>query len=394
MKTTFRLAIPTLALCAMMTAFPGSGRAEEATKAAAPTPASVEGAAVQPSESVPTSPALVFETTSRNLGEINDGDKVLAEFPFKNTTDRVINITKVQPSCGCTTASNNPTSVAAGQTETIRVEFDSHGRLGKNTKSITVFTDDPVTPEYRLTFEVNVIAEIFMPKRVLDFGVVSVGDPVSQRFSVVSNLEKPLAFKKIEPSDPALTVTQVGERTRTKQEGGGTEYEFEVSAPKGLPQGDFNGRVSIETDNEKNPNQYLSLRANVVGDFAFSPARLALITEKGQMISRNITVTSRKGSAFTVVGVTHDVALPIKFETTMNEAKTEATVTAEIDATNVEPRSYTGRATITIADTNGTQSSMLVPIIASIRGQRPTAVPSTASRLPVQGPAAPPTAHQ
>jgi hypothetical protein len=213
---------------------------------------------------------------------------------------------------------------------------------------------------------------------------------VKQQFTVVSNMDRPLGFTKVEASDPSLKVTKVGERVRTAQEGGGTEYTFEVVSEGGLPQGDFNGRIAIETDNEKSPSHYISLRANVMGDFAFSPARVALVTEKGQVTSRRITVNSRKGSPFTVAGVSHDLKAPITFETEMNAEGTEANITATINTAEIEPRSYQGRATINIASQDGAQSSVLVPIILSVRPARPSGAPSTASRLPVQGPAAPP----
>jgi len=355
-------------------------------------PVSAEEPAAPAAATAPVKTGLQFAYTNKSFGDIKDGDVVTAEFPVTNVSDRVINITKVQPSCGCTTASGNPTSIASGATETIKISFNSSGRLGKNVKSTTVVTDDPLQAEYRLTFDANVTAEVFLPKRVIDFGVIEEGDSITQRFSVISNLPTPLAFKRVEASDASLKVEKVSERPRPAVEGGGVEHVFEITSTGALPGGEFNGQVTLETDQPTNPVHYLTLRGSVVGEFTHSPNRIALVTEKGKEIERRISIVSRKGTTFEITGTKHDLSVPLEFSVEQNEAKTEATITTKFNTGDIEPRSYTGRATVDIKAKDGRSQSIVVPVVLSVRPPRPasSAPSASGSRYPVQGPAAPP----
>lgn len=79
-----------------------------------------------------------FDTTAHDFGVINEGEKPIFNFVFKNVSNNPLVITEVHASCGCTTPYWPKDIIKPGTSDTIRVEYDSEGRPGKFRKSITV----------------------------------------------------------------------------------------------------------------------------------------------------------------------------------------------------------------------------------------------------------------
>ncbi len=109
-------------------------------------------------EQLANAPVAVFETTTHDFGEINQGDVVKYSFTLRNDGKDDLVIRNVRSSCGCTAAAPAKKVIAAGETAPINVEFNSRGRKGKQSKSITIITNDPKTPtsSLRISSTINV----------------------------------------------------------------------------------------------------------------------------------------------------------------------------------------------------------------------------------------------
>jgi len=83
-------------------------------------------------------PIMEFDQTVYDFGTITEGEKVSGVFKVTNAGKVDLIITKVKPSCGCTTPDWTKEAIAPGTTGEIRFEFNSKGRVGKQNKSITV----------------------------------------------------------------------------------------------------------------------------------------------------------------------------------------------------------------------------------------------------------------
>jgi len=73
-----------------------------------------------------------------NFGSVPQGTKVTHQFRFKNTGDNELLLTRVKPSCGCTTPTYSKDPVAAGTEGYIDVAFDTKGKKGRQVKTVTV----------------------------------------------------------------------------------------------------------------------------------------------------------------------------------------------------------------------------------------------------------------
>ena len=84
---------------------------------------------------------LVFDQPTHDYGFIMQGDKVKHDFNFKNIGDDDLLITRVKPSCGCTTPSYPKEIIPPGGSGKISVVFDSAGKLGRQIPKVDVYTN-------------------------------------------------------------------------------------------------------------------------------------------------------------------------------------------------------------------------------------------------------------
>jgi hypothetical protein len=97
-----------------------------------------------------------FERTEHDLGTIQQGETVGYNFSFTNTGDGPLVILDAEASCGCTVPRFSREPVLPGGKGTVEVRFDSEGRVGKQTKTVTIQTDSK-TPVVKLTIHADII---------------------------------------------------------------------------------------------------------------------------------------------------------------------------------------------------------------------------------------------
>ena len=83
-------------------------------------------------------PIIAFDTKEHDFGKINQGDKVSYDFKFKNSGEADLLISDARGSCGCTVPEYPKTAIKPGETSKIKVSFNSTGKHGENTKTVTL----------------------------------------------------------------------------------------------------------------------------------------------------------------------------------------------------------------------------------------------------------------
>jgi hypothetical protein len=86
-------------------------------------------------------PVMKFEEEVFDFGDITQGEKVSHDFKFKNDGDNELIVSNAYADCGCTVAEVPRNPIASGESNVIRVTFDSNKKTGIITKSITVVTN-------------------------------------------------------------------------------------------------------------------------------------------------------------------------------------------------------------------------------------------------------------
>lgn len=88
-----------------------------------------------------TAENISFVTDNHDFGDVQEGPTADYEFQFKNTGKEPIIIQRVQPSCGCTTPSYTKEPIGPGKTGTIKASYNTSGRPGQFTKTLTVVSN-------------------------------------------------------------------------------------------------------------------------------------------------------------------------------------------------------------------------------------------------------------
>ncbi len=89
-------------------------------------------------------PEIVFREYEHDFGKVAEGEKVAYLFSFDNkgTGDLVIN--SASTSCGCTVSKYDTKPIAPGGHGTLEVVFNTAGRSGIQTKTITVHNNSKI----------------------------------------------------------------------------------------------------------------------------------------------------------------------------------------------------------------------------------------------------------
>jgi hypothetical protein len=88
-------------------------------------------------------PSAVIDNNILDFGSVPEGEIVKHDFKLTNKGKTDLLIRNVKASCGCT-AVKNENEVKPGQTIDLKVEFNSKGKRGRQNKSVTIITNDPI----------------------------------------------------------------------------------------------------------------------------------------------------------------------------------------------------------------------------------------------------------
>jgi hypothetical protein len=123
-------------------------------------------AANQPTASTPETPVDTAnqttiewtDGTNKDFGKIKEGDNLNVVFHFKNTGTKPLVISNVVAGCGCTVPETPKKPYAPGESGEIKASFNSSGKVGANSKQVTVYSNtNPNTAT--LVFHVEVTAK-------------------------------------------------------------------------------------------------------------------------------------------------------------------------------------------------------------------------------------------
>lgn len=108
-----------------------------------------------------------FEFKDKNdtydFGTVKEGEKVVHIFEFKNTGDQPLQILKIDAGCGCTTPEWPKTPIMPGKASSIKVTFNTAGKVGPAYKDVTIKSNavlaDKSKERYTLILKGSVVAK-------------------------------------------------------------------------------------------------------------------------------------------------------------------------------------------------------------------------------------------
>lgn len=102
-------------------------------------------------------PKMAVDKKEYDFRTVKEGELAKVAFVLTNTGKTELVIRKTIASCGCTASEPEKSNLAPGESTNINVTFNSEGRSGTQSKTITVFTNDPTSPVQYLTIKAFVV---------------------------------------------------------------------------------------------------------------------------------------------------------------------------------------------------------------------------------------------
>ena len=188
----------------------------------------------------------------KDFGVVPKGEKIVHDFQIRNDGDAPLQITQVQAACGCTVADFDKT-IAPGQMGKVHTVVDTATFNGPIAKGVTVFTDDPATPQIELTVRAKVEPYLSAKPGYARYIYVK-GEPGKPLIgqTIWSPDGTPFEIVKVESTKPFLK-TSFREATKEEREAEveGKQWRVEVELADDSPVGALAETVTISTNHPK-----------------------------------------------------------------------------------------------------------------------------------------------
>ena len=197
-------------------------------------------------------PKAVAVEPVTDVGTVAKGDSVTHDFVIKNEGTAPLEITQVRPACGCTVASFDKT-IAPGKTGVVHTVVDTVTFNGPIAKGVTVYTNDPATPQIELTVKAKVEPYIYVRPGYARYIVVQ-GEPQDGSIAQIlwSSDGTPFDVLSVDSPFPALKVNfrEATEKERIP-EMKGKQWRVETLLSNDAPVGPLANYVTIHTNHPK-----------------------------------------------------------------------------------------------------------------------------------------------
>ena len=257
-----------------------------ASAAAGPPPRPVASVANRP----PTGPQLVVSNRIFDFGTVQKGASLRHDFIIHNRGDAPLEISEVRPACGCTTAGEWTRTLAPGASGSIPVKFDSAQFSGPITKTVTVISNDPATPETVLEIKGIVRSPVMVSHPVIIFPALT--DPtLSATRSVTIRHEVEGALKL---SD--LTCDKPNFKPVLKEIVPGKEFELQVTTVPPFESGTHTARIALKTSNAEMPTIAVQAVVTVLPAVQIAPTELMFpVAKLATPEKRYVVVLNHRG---------------------------------------------------------------------------------------------------
>lgn len=198
-------------------------------------------------------PKAVATEPIKDIGFVAKGEKAAYDFAIRNEGDAPLQIQEVRAACGCTVADYDKV-IAPGQTGKVRVSVDTTTFNGAIAKGVTVFTNDPATPQMELTIRAQV--EPFIKAKPGYARFITVQGETKEG-TIVQTLwtpdKSPMNIVKVDSPYPFLKVEyhEAKPEERLKEISDQQQWKVEMHLSNEAPVGPLTETVKVYTDNPK-----------------------------------------------------------------------------------------------------------------------------------------------
>lgn len=197
-------------------------------------------------------PKAVAVEAIKDAGSVPKGDKITVDFVIRNDGDAPLEITNVQPACGCTVAEFDKL-IAPGATGKVHAVVETTNFNGPISKGVTVFTNSPDTPQLELTIRAKVEPFISVKPGYARYITVQ-GEPLEGNIAQTlwTTDGSPMDIISVDSPWPYLDVKFREAKTEERvAEGKGKQWRVEMTLSNQAKVGALSDFVTIHTNHPK-----------------------------------------------------------------------------------------------------------------------------------------------
>jgi hypothetical protein len=290
---------------------------ETSPQAAVPAPVPTKA---QDSSADRKGPQITFEKLVHNFGSIGAGTKNTCEFNFTNTGDKLLKITKVSKTCGCTPYTLDKKEYAPGESGVLKVSYKAGSRPGSTEKHIYVSSNDKTNPKIKLTIKADITLKIDYEPQRLSL-LLRDENAACPQITIKSTDGQPFAIKSFKSTSNLITADYNESEEKTN-------FVLQPKVDMGKLRRIDHGHINITLTHPK--INEITIPFTVLQKFRISPPRLILLKAEPQKpLTRQVWVLSNYNEDFEVESVStkNDIIKVLSKEKVGNRYKFELEIT-------------------------------------------------------------------
>jgi len=251
----------------------------------------------------------------KDVGTVPKGEKIIHDFLIKNEGDADLQITNVQPGCGCTVADFDKV-IKPGATGKVHAVLDTSTFNGPISKGISVFTNDPDHPQVELTVHAKIEPYISVKPGYARYITVQ-GEP--QEGTIVQTIWSPdgasFDVTGVDSPFPYLAVAFHEAKPEERlPEAKGKQWKVEMKLANNAKVGPLADYVTVHTNHPKQKVVQIPVSGFVRPVIAVTPPTADFGNiELKEPLKRSLDIRNFATEPIKVTGI--DTSLPKGFET-------------------------------------------------------------------------------
>jgi len=316
-------------------------------------------------------PHLTLVDPTKDFGTVPKGEKLTWAFSIKNTGNADLEITNVQPACGCTVAEFDKV-IKPGQTGKVTATVDTTNFSGPIGKSVMIYTNDPEARTAQVS--INAIVRPYVeasPAGFVRYSLIQ-GDADSKYLTLYTEEDEPFKILAVEtPGEWAKVEYAVATAAERVKVGNPNQVQYRLRITVGgptAPIGPLVDKIKILTNSKHQPEYRISLSGIIRPGFNVAPSVVNFgEVPVGEATSRVVMLSSNRQQnpgAFKVSRVESSNSKLFTAESKETEpGHYEVTVTLAKDA-----KAGQANAELKIYTTDAGTPVRTIPLIAMIKG--------------------------
>lgn len=227
-------------------------------------------------------PKIVLSQPNWDFGQAWEDEPQTLNLNIRNEGASPLILTNVRSTCGCTVAQPAKRELAPGETTSMNVRFDTHGKQGDVSSKVIIESSDIVTP--KVEFAIKGFVKRAIVRNPLGGLVIRTRERAPGATAAVrleNQLAEPMKLELVQSTIPELDI-RINEITP------GVAYDVIGKTTGALPPGILRGDLTFRSGLSREGTFSIPVRIQTLGKIEPVPAAILLRVEDAAPVTRKV----------------------------------------------------------------------------------------------------------